>query len=646
MQANWMGRSEGAKVRFALAVPVAEIETVEVYTTRPDTLFGMSFVALAPEHPLAASIAGDNAAAAGFIAECRSHGTSEAVIETAEKRGFDTGLRVRHPFLPAQEYPVWIANFVLMEYGTGAIFGCPAHDQRDLDFARKYGLAVTPVVLPPGEDQAGVVIGETAYVGPGTIFNSGFLDGLAVDAAKSAAIAELARLDAGEGVVNWRLRDWGVSRQRYWGCPIPVIHCAACGIVPVPKEGLPVLLPDDVSFDKPGNPLDHHPTWSDVSCPDCGGPARRETDTFDTFVDSAWYFARFCSPHDEQPMRRAAVDHWLPCDQYIGGVEHAILHLLYARFFTRALKATGHVGMDEPFDGLFTQGMVTHASYRAADGRWLYPDEVEVGADGAARLRESGEEVVVGRVEAMSKSKRNTVDPGAIISRYGADTARWFILSDNPPDRDIEWTEAGVVGAYRFTQRLARLAGAVDRVDGAVPDLFCEDAIALRRASHRCIAWVTEALESFAFNVAVARIYELANALADAEKAAAVGGVRPGLAWARAEAVDILARLAAPMMPHLAEEIFRTLHPEEARLVAELSWPEADPALVAVQSVRIAVQVMGKLRATIEMAPGAAVEDVLQAAEAEPNVARLLAGRRIVKRIHVPDRIVNFVVAG
>jgi leucyl-tRNA synthetase len=645
MQANWMGRSEGAKVRFALSAPVAQIGSVEVYTTRPDTLFGMSFLAIAPEHPLAAAIAGDNAAAASFIAECRSHGTSEAVIETAEKRGFDTGLRVSHPFLPDQEYPVWIANFVLMEYGTGAIFGCPAHDQRDLDFARKYGLAVTPVVLPPGEDPAAVVIGGTAYDGPGVIFNSDFLDGMTVEAGKSAAIAELGRRGVGEGVVNWRLRDWGVSRQRYWGCPIPVIHCAACGIVPVPKEDLPVLLPDDVSFDKPGNPLDHHPTWSHVTCPTCGGPARRETDTFDTFVDSAWYFARFCSPHDEQPMRRDAVDHWLPCDQYIGGVEHAILHLLYARFFTRALKATGHVGMDEPFDGLFTQGMVTHASYRAADGRWLYPDDVEVAADGTARMLDSGEEVVVGRVEAMSKSKRNTVDPGAIISRYGADTARWFILSDNPPDRDIEWTEAGVVGAYRFTQRLSRLAASVEQVNDSVPDTFCDEALALRRASHRCIVSVTEALESFAFNVAVARTYELANALADAEKAASAGE-KPGLAWARAEAVDIAARLAAPMMPHLAEEIFAALHPAENRLVAELSWPEADPALVAVQSVRIAVQVMGKLRATIEMAPGAAADAVLQAAEAEPNVARLLVGKRIIKRIHVPDRIVNFVIAG
>jgi leucyl-tRNA synthetase len=644
MQANWMGRSEGAKLRFALTAAGAEIETVEVYTTRPDTLFGMSFVAIAPEHPWAALIAAENPEAAAFIAECRSRGTSEAVIETAEKRGFDTGLRVRHPFVPGQEYPVWIANFVLMEYGTGAIFGCPGHDQRDLDFARKYGLPVVAVVLPPGADPADFVIGEAAYDGPGLLFNSGFLDGLAVDAAKAAAIGELERLGVGEGVVNWRLRDWGVSRQRYWGCPIPVIHCPTCGIVPVPKESLPVLLPDDVDFDKPGNPLDHHPTWSHVSCPSCGAAARRETDTFDTFVDSSWYFARFCSPHDEQPMRREAVDHWLPCDQYIGGVEHAILHLLYARFFTRALKATGHVGLDEPFAGLFTQGMVTHASYRAADGRWLYPDEVEAAADGTARLLKSGEPVVVGRVEAMSKSKRNTVDPGAIISRYGADTARWFILSDNPPDRDIEWTEAGVVGAYRFTQRLCRLTGAVERAGQSVSDLFCDEAIALRRAAHRCIASVTEALESFAFNVAVARIYELANALADAEKVAAAGE-KPGLSWARTEAADILARLVAPMMPHLAEEIFSALHPEAGMLLADLPWPEADPALLAVQSVRIAVQVMGKLRATIEMAPGAAADAVLQAAEAEPNVARVLAGRRIVKRIHVPDRIVNFVVA-
>jgi leucyl-tRNA synthetase len=646
MQAKWIGRSEGARLRFGLTRPEGAVAEVEVFTTRPDTLFGMSFLALAPEHPLAAAVAARDAAAAAFVAECRRMGTSEVAIETAEKQGYDTGLRVRHPFDPERTYPVWIANFVLMEYGTGAIFGCPGHDQRDLEFARKYGLTVTPVVLPPGETAARFAIGETAYAGPGSMINSGFLDGLDADAARTAAIAELVRRGLGEGLVNWRLRDWGVSRQRYWGCPIPMIHCASCGVVPVPEADLPVRLPEDVTFDRPGNPLDHHPTWKHVACPRCGAPARRETDTFDTFVDSSWYFARFCSPRAETPLLRAAVDHWMPVDQYIGGIEHAILHLLYSRFFIRALHATGEVGIDEPFLGLFTQGMVTHESYKGADGRWLYPEEVVRATDGAAVHRDTGEAVAVGRVEAMSKSKRNTVDPGAIIRRFGADTARWFILSDNPPDRDMEWTEAGVVGAYRFTQRLFRLVEGLGAAAGlrgaAVPEAFGDDAMALRRTTHRTIAAVTEALESFGFNVAVARVYELANALGEAERTV---GEPAGLAWARCEGVDVLARLIAPMMPHLAEEIRARLYPGEATLAAELPWPDADPILAAAASVTIAVQVMGKLRGTIQAAPDTAEATVLAAAEAEPNVARLLAGRRVVKRVYVPNRIVNFVLA-
>ena len=650
MQANWIGRSEGARLRFDLAMPAGGISEVEVYTTRPDTLFGMSFLAIAPEHPLAEMVSAGNPGAAAFVAECRRMGTSEAVIETMEKRGFDTGLRVKHPFIPGVTFPIWIANFVLMEYGTGAIFGCPAHDQRDLDFARKYDLSVLPVVLPVGEDAATFTIGTKAIDGAGVIFNSGFLDGLqAPEAAKRAVIAEVETRGVGQGVVNWRLRDWGVSRQRYWGCPIPVIHCEACGVVPVPDGDLPIRLPDDVTFDRPGNPLDHHPTWKHVNCPACGKGARRETDTFDTFVDSSWYFARFCSPHSAAPVDRAAVDHWMPVDQYIGGIEHAILHLLYSRFFSRAMEKTGHMGMDEPFAGLFTQGMVTHESYKlgaGGNGAWLYPEEIEKRADGSAVHRETGEAVTVGRVEAMSKSKRNTVDPGAIISRYGADTARWFILSDNPPERDMEWTESGVVGAYRFTQRLFRLAeNAAGLVAGATPEAFGAAARTLRRATHRAIQTVTEALEGFAFNVAVARTYELSNAIADAERAA-TGVDVDGLDWARREAVEIAARLVAPMMPHLAEEVYARLYPGSDGIVAELPWPEADAALAAAESVTIAVQVLGKLRGTVSLPPGSAEEDVLAAAAAETNVARLLEGKRIVKRVYVPNRIVNFVIAG
>ncbi|MFC0410275.1 leucine--tRNA ligase [Roseomonas elaeocarpi] len=635
MQRNWIGRSEGARVRFALTEPVEGTDEVEVFTTRPDTLFGMSFLAVAAEHPLAAAAAARDPKAAEFVAECRAMGTSEASIEQAEKRGFDTGFRVKHPFIEGASFPVWIANFVLMEYGTGSLFGCPAHDQRDLDFARKYGLPVVPVVLPAGTEAATFTVGDTAFTEDGTLINSGFLDGLDVAAGKRAVIDALEAKGVGRGVVNWRLRDWGVSRQRYWGCPIPAIHCEACGVVPVPADQLPVRLPEDVDFSRPGNPLDHHPSWKHVSCPQCGKAARRETDTCDTFVDSSWYFARFTAPKSDAPIRREAADSWMPVDQYIGGIEHAILHLLYSRFFTRALHSMGQLSTPEPFAGLFTQGMVTHASYRAADGRWLYPEEVVVAADGSATSRDTGEAVTVGRGEKMSKSKNNTVDPRAIIGRYGADTARWFILADNPPDRDMEWSEAGVAGAHRFVQRLWRLVhNALDGLPG--PELAPgEGGRALRQATHRAIAAVTEAWSNFTFNVGVARLYEFTNAIEAAKDADGA---------ARREALEVLAQLISPAMPHLAEELWSMLRPNSDRLVAELPWPEADPALLVADTVKIAVQVLGKLRGTVEVAADADEATVLAAAEAEENVVRAIAGKPIRKRIYVPGRIVNFVV--
>ncbi len=645
MQAHWIGRSEGARVRFPLTDAQAAAAVgpeVEVYTTRPDTLFGMSFLAVAAEHPLAAHVAASDPGAAAFVAECRSLGTSEAAVETAEKRGYDTGLRVAHPFVPGGSFPVWIANFVLMEYGTGAIFGCPCGDQRDLDFARKYGLPVPVVVLPPGEEAGAFSIGSVAHDGTGTLVNSGFLDGLSTEDGRRVAIARLEATGAGRGVVNWRLRDWGISRQRAWGCPIPIVHCPDCGAVPVPDEQLPVRLPERFDFARPGNALDHHPDWKHVPCPRCGGPGTRETDTCDTFVDSSWYFARFTAPHADTPTVRAAADGWLPVDQYVGGIEHAILHLLYARFFTRAMHRTGHLGLDEPFQRLFTQGMVNHESFRDADGTWLYPEQVD--RDGAgARRRDTGAPVQIGRVEKMSKSKRNTVSPEAIIDRYGADTARWFVLSDSPPERDMEWTEAGVAGAARFGQRLFRLVAAVaeDTRPGDRPGSFGEAADALRRATHRTIAAVSASLDGFAFNVSVARLHELAAAVAEA----AGHGAAPDLDWARREAAVSLCLLTAPMMPHLAEELLALLEPAGA-LAALRPWPEADPALLAARSVTIAVQVMGRLRGTIEALPDQPADAVIAAAEAEPNVARLLDGRRVVKRIHVPNRIVNFVVAG
>jgi leucyl-tRNA synthetase len=632
MQENWIGRSEGAEVTFALA---GAGEGITVYTTRPDTLFGMSFLAIAPEHPVAKALAATNAAAAAFIAECNSQGTSEAAIETAEKKGFDTGLRVAHPFQPEKTFPVWIANFVLMEYGTGAIFGCPCGDQRDLDFARKYGLDV-PVVVA-AERGSVPEIGNKALDGDGFIVNSGFLDGLTTKEAKAVAIAKLEEIGAGRSVVNWRLRDWGISRQRYWGCPIPIIHCGSCGAVPVPAADLPVVLPADVTFEKPGNPLDYHPTWKHVKCPNCGGEATRETDTFDTFIDSSWYFARFTAPHAAAPTNVEAAKHWLPVDQYVGGIEHAILHLLYARFFTRAMEKTGHVTVKEPFAGLFTQGMVTHESYKDEDGNWLYPEEVIKRADGSA-VTADGRAVTVGRIEKMSKSKRNTVDPGVIIDRFGADAARWFVLSDNPPERDVEWTETGAQGAFRFVQRFYRVAETVagERVV-AKPDGFEGEAKKLRQLTHRCIAAVTEAMETFAFNLGVARAYELLGARGGEHDGS------DGMVWARREAVGVLTRLVAPMIPHVAEAANALLAPESA-LVAMQEWPQAEAALLVKDEVTIAVQVNGKLRGTF-VAPVGNPKSA-NVAIATNTVSAILSGLTVVKEIYVPDRIVNFVAKG
>jgi leucyl-tRNA synthetase len=648
MQANWIGRSEGLLIRFETIKAPKGHELIEVFTTRPDTLFGASFIAIAPDHPLAKAIAERDAKASAFIVECQRGGSTAAELETQEKKGFDTGLRVRHPVIEGAELPVLIANFILMEYGTGAIFGCPAHDQRDLEFARSQGLPVIPVVLPRGEDQSAFAIGEEAYTGDGTMVNSGFLDGLSVAEAKDKIADALSAKrvkgkPVGERQTQYRLRDWGISRQRYWGCPIPMIHCERCGIVPVPEQDLPVKLPDDVTFDKPGNPLDRHPTWKHVTCPQCGGPAERETDTMDTFVDSSWYFARFCSPHSSEPVDSNAVGYWLPVDQYIGGVEHAILHLLYARFFTRAMHKTGYARLDEPFAGLFTQGMVTHETYKDVHGKWLFPDEVRR-RDGRALHVTTGEPITVGAVESMSKSKKNVVDPDSIISTYGADTARWFMLSDTPPERDIEWTAAGVEGAHRFLQRLYRLvreAAAKGAPRGAESTKeFSPDAEALRRAAHRSVAAVTVAIERLRFNTAVAQIYELANAISTALQNV---GPQPdaGLRYAIREAAELITRISAPMMPHLAEDCWALLGYD--RLLAEEPWPRPDSALLVEDTITIAVQVNGKRRDELTIARDAAKEDIEAAALKLDNVVRAIGGRQIKKVVIVPQRIVNVV---
>jgi leucyl-tRNA synthetase len=654
MQRNWIGRSEGLLIRFALdaaTTPAGENE-LKIFTTRPDTLFGAKFMAISSDHPLAQAAAAKNPKLAEFIADIKKIGTAQSIIDTAEKQGFDTGIRAVHPFDPTWKLPVYVANFVLMEYGTGAIFGCPAHDQRDLDFVNKYSLGNTPVVCPEGQDPKSFVITDTAYDGDGRMINSRFLDGMTIDQAKEEVAKRLegelrGNAPVGERQVNFRLRDWGISRQRYWGCPIPVIHCPTCDVVPVPDDQLPVVLPEDVSFDKPGNALDHHPTWKHVTCPKCGGKAQRETDTMDTFVDSSWYFARFTDPWNETaPTTPAVANRMLPVDQYIGGVEHAILHLLYSRFFTRAMKATGHIALDEPFAGMFTQGMVVHETYQKADGTWVQPAEVkvEVGGNGRrALLLSTGEDVTIGPIEKMSKSKKNTVDPDDIIATYGADVARWFMLSDSPPDRDVIWSDERVQGASRFVQRLWRLVN--DSVElgksapAARPASFGADAITLRKAAHGALDKVTTGIERLHFNVCLAHIREFANTFSEVLQQP--GQPAPDLAWAIREAGQILVQLFSPMMPHLAEECWQVLG--HGGLVSEADWPQIERDLLVEDSVTLVVQVNGKKRGEVTVATAAQNPEIEAAVLALDAVKLALDGKPVRKVIIVPKRIVNVV---
>jgi leucyl-tRNA synthetase len=646
MQQNWIGRSEGMRFSFVLEDESGRPldERLVVYTTRHDTIFGATFCALAAEHPLVRKLARDHARIAAFRRECEALGTSEEAIERAEKKGVPLPLIARHPFRKDVRLPVYAANFVLLTYGEGAIFGCPGHDQRDLDFARKYGLNVVPVVAPRGVEASSFAIGEQAFLeeeeADTVLINSDFLNGLTVPEAKEEVARRMEAMGIGERKVNFRLRDWGVSRQRYWGCPIPVIHCPGCGIVPVPKENLPVTLPEDVTFDVPGNPLDRHPSWKNVACPKCRRPAVRETDTFDTFVDSSWYFARFCSPRDSRPVAAKAAGYWMAVDQYIGGIEHAILHLLYSRFFARAMKRTGHMDVEEPFASLFTQGMVIHETFSTSDGEWVEPAKA-VRRDGGWAHAETGAPLTVGPAEKMSKSKKNVVDPDAIIEQYGADTARWFMLSDTPPERDIEWTEAGVSGAWRFTQRLWRLvhdvaeinADGIDGVADAAPSLR------LRRATHQAVHAVSLDIEGLRFNRAIARIYELANTLTDALQAPRES--RPDGRTLR-ESARILVQMFAPMMPHLAESCWQALG--LPGLVARQPWPAADPALLVENTVTIAVQVNGRRRDEVTIPKGLSGSEVERIVLKLDNVRRAVEGRPVKRIVVVPDRIANVVV--
>ncbi len=657
MQKNWIGRSEGLTVRWEIVAETApnSDREITVYTTRPDTLFGASFLAISADHPLAKEAAAKDPAIEAFCEECRRAGTSLAALETAEKKGMDTGIRVRHPFDPSWELPVYIANFVLMDYGTGAIFGCPSGDQRDLDFARKYGLPVVPVVMPADGDAASFSVGDTAYDGDGIMINSRFLNGMSTEEAFETVATKLSETSLGnapqaERKVNFRLRDWGISRQRYWGCPIPVIHCDDCGVLPVPKKDLPVRLPDDVTFDQPGNPLDRHAAWRHVACPQCGKDARRETDTMDTFVDSSWYFARFTAPWENQPTDQKAANHWLPVDQYIGGIEHAILHLLYSRFFTRAMRETGHLDVKEPFKGLFTQGMVVHETYSRGNGltrEWVSPTDIrieEVDGQRRATLLSSGEDIAIGSIEKMSKSKKNVVDPDDIIASYGADTARFFVLSDSPPDRDVIWSEAGVEGAHRFTQRMWRLVSEAAEALKTVESTPAKEgeALAISQIAHRTLKAVQGDYDKLAFNKAVARIYEFVNALAAPLGKVAAGQAEASYRSAVREAVEILIALVAPITPHLAEECSAALG--NSNMIATSPWPAYDEALVVENEIVYPVQINGKKRAELTIARDADQNAVQQAVLALDAVKSALNDQAPKKIIVVPQRIVNIVV--
>ncbi len=692
MQENWIGKSRGLQFAFGLIDGPDGHDRIEVYTTRPDTLMGASFIGISPDHPLAKQLERENPDLAAFSAECRKGGTTEEAIETAEKLGFDTGLRVRHPFDTAWELPVYVANFILMEYGTGAIFGCPAHDQRDLDFARKYGLDVIDTFVAL---EGGIPVEDEAFVPQKSekvrwLKAFGWDDEATGSEAIDAAIAFCESNGVGQGVTKFRLRDWGLSRQRYWGCPIPVVHCDACGVVPEKKENLPIRLPDDVTFDQPGNPLDRHPTWRDCTCPTCGKPARRETDTMDTFVDSSWYFARFTAPRADTPTDMAEANYWMNVDQYIGGIEHAILHLLYSRFFARAMHITGHLPKKaiEPFNALFTQGMVTHELYAGAEttreagerfdeeegqvikaGRetrvkYYFPEDVirfefngrlkallraavekeEIDAQNVIALnafweselrrpKTVGEEdnaLYVFPSAKMSKSKKNVVDPVNIIGAYGADTARWFVLSDSPPERDVEWTASGAEATFKHLARVYRIVSEIiaDTSEAAQPEAD-ED---LLREMHKAIHDVTVGIESFGFNASIARLYAFTNTLS---KSTAGAG-------AKRQAATALAQLMSPMTPHLAEELWQLLG--GTGLIANAPWPQADEAMLVDDTITLPIQINGKRRTEISVPKDMPKSEVEKIALGTDAVVKALDGAQPKKIIVVPGRIVNVVI--
>ena len=635
MQTNWIGESKGLEFAFKAVNAPDGFDEIEVYTTRPDTLLGASFVGISADHPLARELEKVNSDIASFNAQCRQMSTAEAEMEKAEKKGIDTGILVTHPLSPDIKLPVWIANFILMDYGTGAIFACPAHDQRDLDFARKYQLPVIDTFYSLENEDA---VKNTAFVPPKSERVKWVNHFTGVDVATGEEVIDetirfAEKQGWGSGVTKYRLRDWGLSRQRYWGCPIPVVHCDSCGLVAEKKENLPIKLPDDVKFDKPGNPLDRHENWRKCKCPECGGPALRETDTMDTFVDSSWYFTRFTSYNSTTPTDEKEINYWMNVDQYIGGVEHAILHLLYSRFFARAMHHCGHLPKSaiEPFDALFTQGMVTHAIYERdnENGRptYFYPEEVEI-KEGKAFLKSDGSEVKIIPSAKMSKSKNNVVDPVAIIDAFGADTARWFVLSDSPPERDVEWTASGVEAAHRHLTRVYKIVSEI--IKDNTPDN--ESDTSLTKETHKAIHDVTMGLESFGFNSAIARLYGFTNILAKSKAGAD----------AKQAAAKALVQLMGPMTPHLAEELWADLGGDG--LVVSADWPKADPNFLIDDEITLPVQINGKRRTEITVPQDTDLVEIEKITLRCEAVVKALNGNTPKKIIVVPGRIVNVVV--
>jgi leucyl-tRNA synthetase len=643
MQRHWIGRSEGIEAEFAV---VGQNESLIIFTTRPDTIMGVTYLAVAPEHSLATQAAARDPKIAAFLKECQHTGLTEAELETMEKKGLPLGIEAIHP-ISGEVLPVWVANFVLMSYGTGAVMAVPAHDQRDFEFAHRYGLPIRPVVHPADGREADLT--QAAFVEKGVLKYSGRFDGLTSEAAFAAIADHLERHGKGYRKVNYRLRDWGVSRQRYWGCPIPIIHCPGCGAVPVPDQQLPVVLPEDVEFEGVGSPLKKLPIFYQTTCPRCGGPAERETDTFDTFFESSWYYARYCCADNHHAMLDSRAEYWLPVDQYIGGIEHAVMHLLYARFFHKLMRDLGLVKGDEPFTRLLTQGMVVAETYyRLTEGgkkEYFNPAEVTVERDAkgriiAARLRQDGQPVELGSIEKMSKSKNNGVDPQALIERYGADTVRLFMMFAAPPEQSLEWSEAGVEGAFRFLKRFWRLIAA-HLTQGVAQPLNKHHLTPaqrdLRRLIHQTIAKVNDDIgRRYTFNTAIAAVMELSNTLARADDTTDQGRavVQEGLETAIV--------LLSPIVPHIAETLWAELgHPE---LVINAAWPQADPEALLQEEITFVVQVNGKKRATISVAVNATPEDIKAMALRDTHVQRFIADKVVKNWVVVPGRLVNIVV--